>query len=59
MNKNKRITHRRTERRQLIKKYFDYTNKWRTIFTLSEIKKGVRFYELRNLEDRTGRYGWE
>lgn len=48
-----------TERRQLIQKFFDYTEKWNTIFTLDEIKKGVRFYELRNIDDRTGRYGWE
>lgn len=48
-----------TERRQLIKKFFDYTQKWGTVFTLEEITKGVRFYELRNFEDRTHRYGWE
>lgn len=55
----KNLTNKRIERRELIKKFFDYTNKWHTIFTLAEIKQGVRFYELRNFQDRTNYYGWE
>lgn len=47
------MNQKRLDRRTWIQKMLDYGG-----FTLSEIKTAVRFYELRDWQDRTGYYGW-